>query len=752
MARVRPPNAGDSDADGAAPPLVHTQNAASGHLYSRSGMDTLGLLARVAQRPAPQLDVGPVDMGCAVSIAGVSSSGSSDRGVHIAFSDINDAFATLSGCARGDAIACAPNDVLTPPVSDGAVARVDARAMYHRAGQGEEQRACANVQKKDGSICRVKTTLIPLRSAHDGRVEWIVGFHAHVSDERAEDAVGLAAHGPDTKTAEELLLADDTDAFHFVFSRDILQYVSPSIQSILGYAPAEVLGKPIQMICHQNDAVALIRELKEQKMARSAARRNSVKIASEDSFVAALCGAQTKMHVCPRSVAETKSVRLDDHVSQQTVIAEVSGLLRMRRKALPVVWMETCARIVLQPSRARRKPRTVIAVSGRPRQNQLGDAGAVPPLPAQMPDSVAAPHAGDAYSGTQSGAPGDAFVWVALSFTGVILKCLTPSDGTVEPHNTESDAEIPVRVRLVLPTMLTQGAVRAVQQVLGAANPRPVSVASWLGHMPVLTTWVPLAPEHLTPAQKRLGVSTIVRVDTQRHGFNHAPEVPFDPDPRWLQQMPPLTADQDALPLPCVNFADGAVSDQRPTHTGARGDEAHYHTAAGVPSLWTPAPMFAPENAPLAMPGMSALPFAGMPGASMQHAWPLFDTLAAASGASMPNSAGDSMLAADKPLVRDDPVGTHGPFERASDMFIPHTGMPVFSPDVPALTAPLHDVSSVFGMEELALPTTSIAPSEKDLTFASALSTAEPTGVVPSMSLRDGTVPPWTLTIDDTNL
>ena len=339
QAYALPQQGAEDNAHSRRPPLTWTAASRGSHdvvddrsKYSHSGINILDILTRVSQRTSPQVSLGPVDMTCAMSVAHVTFNNAS-RMLQIEFGDVSDEFLRLVGQTRDRVLGQAPASVL--PCADYEVQRV--RRMYAAAANGIEQQAVMELIGPKQRSLYVLMTLIPLRYMgrrdlrHDNRgVEWIVGFQAEVTPDMLPHTLSLidnsegpldpiAPHKPAIEAPTKAepseaphewqdLVAETGDAgtVYFVTWHDVLQYVSTSVESQLGYRADELIGKPVEDLCHPNDMVALFRELK---------------------------GIKNKTGKMPNARARfpVKPVRLDENVSQHMVLAEVNGLLRFKQ-------------------------------------------------------------------------------------------------------------------------------------------------------------------------------------------------------------------------------------------------------------------------------------------------------------------------------------------------------------------------------------------------------------------------------------
>lgn len=127
--------------------------------YSQSGMNILDILTRVATRPSPQVDVGPVDMACAMTIARVHTDSPSEK-PQVIFCDASDDFLRLFGFAREAVVGHAPASVLREVNSES----TEAAHLYAAAACGAEQQAVLSMKRKDGTACSVLMSLFRCRA------------------------------------------------------------------------------------------------------------------------------------------------------------------------------------------------------------------------------------------------------------------------------------------------------------------------------------------------------------------------------------------------------------------------------------------------------------------------------------------------------------------------------------------------------------------------------------------------------------
>ena len=595
-----------------------------GHAYSRTGTDLVGVLARVAARHMPQIQLGPVDLSCAITLARVDADPGGEE-PQVSFEDVSPEFLKLLGRPREAVIGRHPSAVLhtrdaleTPTASDGPTAPMDpfTQQLYRQAVAGQEQQAILTLVRSDGSHCNAFITLIPLRQEVPQEevptcspVEWIVGFQAEVSPQYAlkilnagsedtkgaeagpllqavEDVAVHAKKGSDAATASSQppmqhqpsaggarITTDDDDPYtvHIVLCKGALRYVSPNVEGLLGYRPEALIGAPVEELCHPNDIVALLRELKDLKSARS---KPPVSNQSQDDEL------YTAVAPSKPSRAPVKAVRLSDKVTKQPVLAEVDGLLRMKHRNSELVWMRSSSKLVLQAGGSGRKSQSVVAVSGRPRESFLrtlkdgarssgSSTSTVSPASGSVSQSPPTSNGPFAPTMDSRGKRTPPPVWLAISDRGIILQCVVQGAHGYQNAKSYNESELPVRVGYALPSLMNQEAMMAAQQLLQRPEQeQPLCLAHWIGNTPILSTWVPLTSARLTPELSRLGARMLVRLESQQHGFDHVPNVLFEPE----QRLPALPAD--------ASFTTPSIADGYGLQKQAQQHQAQQQQAA----------------------------------------------------------------------------------------------------------------------------------------------------------------------------
>ncbi|OCH86972.1 hypothetical protein OBBRIDRAFT_703984, partial [Obba rivulosa] len=129
------------------------------------------------------------------------------------------------------------------------------------------------------------------------------------------------------------LLEAAPDFIHVVSLKGAFLYVAPAVRDVLGYVPAELVGRAIVDVCHPADVVPLMRELKESSVTHGP---------GSSAGTAAAATAPPAPGGRPRTV---------------------DLLFRMRAKSGEFVWLECRGRLHVEPGKGRK----AIILSGRVR-------------------------------------------------------------------------------------------------------------------------------------------------------------------------------------------------------------------------------------------------------------------------------------------------------------------------------------------------------------------------------------------------
>ncbi|ORY03092.1 hypothetical protein K493DRAFT_311836 [Basidiobolus meristosporus CBS 931.73] len=309
------PNFSDT-AKPATPPAPNSSMSSFPGLYSNSGFDMIGILAKVATRSNAQINIGSVDMSCAFLVVDA-------RRFDFPIVYASASFEKLSGYSGPEIIGRNCRFLQSP---DGQVTLgsrrkfTDNSAVHHIKStmiQGKESQNSLVNYKKNGQPFINLITVIPI--AYDGdEITHFVGFQIDLVEqpnsilERMKDGTYVVnynllnipplvstelyhhpfedffqpsnakASGPiplevfdlvglEASTDEQItnrlwnrmLLEHSEDVIHVLSLKGVFLYCSPSCKKVLEYDPDELVGQSISAVCEPSDLVPVMRELKE---------------------------------------------------------------------------------------------------------------------------------------------------------------------------------------------------------------------------------------------------------------------------------------------------------------------------------------------------------------------------------------------------------------------------------------------------------------------------------------------------------
>ncbi|KAL2836785.1 PAS domain-containing protein [Aspergillus pseudoustus] len=278
------------------------------NIYSRSGVDMVGILAQVVSRPNPKINIGPVDLSCAFVLCDLEKEDSP-----IVY--VSNAFERLTGYTE-DEISGQNCRFLQSP--DGIVERgaprkfVDSNTAF-RLRTTIEQRTELQVSiinyRKGGQPFMNLVTMIPVRwDSKDFR--YFVGFQVDLV-ERPEAVKKLNPDGtfmidyhrsqlpnylapsprmyqdePDPATQfghsqvsvlldnlasgypispnhlQHVLVENTYDVIFVLSYEGVFLYLSPSCRTVLEYKSSDLVGKTLSTICHPSDIGPVIRDIR----------------------------------------------------------------------------------------------------------------------------------------------------------------------------------------------------------------------------------------------------------------------------------------------------------------------------------------------------------------------------------------------------------------------------------------------------------------------------------------------------------
>ncbi|BFZ59281.1 hypothetical protein YB2330_000287 [Saitoella coloradoensis] len=287
--------------------------------YSASGFDMINILGRVASRPNPHIDLGPVDPNCAFSVVDARAH---DFPVVYA----SPSFETLTGYPLRDVIGrnCRFLQSPTGHVKSGTRREYtdnDAiRYMKENMLAGKECQVTLVNYRRGGQPFLNMVTIIPITWDSDA-VAYFVGFQTSLEEISSSGSRSRSGSGsmqmqqrlgmPSNMTPaqsqqiapapipvpqpvaaspmgyfgsgaplvetmtdgedpegvrrfwDKLLLENSDDVLHVLSPKGVFLYASPSCKSVLKYEPEDMVGKSMSDFVHSSDLAPVMRELRE---------------------------------------------------------------------------------------------------------------------------------------------------------------------------------------------------------------------------------------------------------------------------------------------------------------------------------------------------------------------------------------------------------------------------------------------------------------------------------------------------------
>ncbi|KAK9727661.1 hypothetical protein K7432_001645 [Basidiobolus ranarum] len=283
-------------------------------LYSNSGFDMLSVLAKVANRPNPQINLGPVDMSCSFVVVDA-------RQFDFPMVYASQSFENLTGYSDVEVIGKNCRFLQSPDgqVTLGSRRRYTDNNSVHNLKkhvlQGKEIQVSLVNYKKGGQPFVNLLTIIPIAYGNGDEVTHFVGFQVNLIDQpnnilqKMQDGTYMVNYSaqpmlhsgifqrsldeqfsstpissdfsatPEVyelmETGEhtdqeamlrqwnQMLLEHSDDFIHVLSLKGLFLYCSPSCKKLLGYEPEELIGRNISMLCEPSDLIPLMRELRE---------------------------------------------------------------------------------------------------------------------------------------------------------------------------------------------------------------------------------------------------------------------------------------------------------------------------------------------------------------------------------------------------------------------------------------------------------------------------------------------------------
>ncbi|KAL1922296.1 uncharacterized protein VTP21DRAFT_9835 [Calcarisporiella thermophila] len=287
-------------------------------IYSSTGFDMIGVLARLANRPNPQINIGPIDFSCSFLVVDA-------RKYDFPIVYMSPNFERLTGYSYKEILGRNCRFLQAPDghVTLGSRRRyTDNSSVFHLKNgllSGKECQAPLINYRKSGQPFMNLVSIIPITWDSD-EIAFFVGLQVDLVEqpnailERMKDGtysvnyqlIDIPAYIPgsfftgadlgddffrdqttnpalpaseealkllgsplpdDIETTKELwykmLLGQSADFIHVLSLRGVFLYCSPSVREVLEYEPEEIVGRSLSSLCHPSDIVPLMRELKD---------------------------------------------------------------------------------------------------------------------------------------------------------------------------------------------------------------------------------------------------------------------------------------------------------------------------------------------------------------------------------------------------------------------------------------------------------------------------------------------------------
>ncbi|KAI9275526.1 putative white-collar-1a protein [Phascolomyces articulosus] len=300
-------------------PILQNDQVSFAGLYSNSGFDMISILARILNRPNPQINIGPIDMSCSFLVTDMRK-----FDCPIVYCSPN--FETLTGYRSKDIIGRNCRFLQAP---DGQVTmgsrrqHTDNVAVYHLKSyleQGKEHQASIINYRKGGQPFVNLVTVIPVPD-ETHQTAFLVGLQVDLVEqpnailEKMKDGtycvnyqqINIPPYIPGSGTAvdpvddyfreipslpitasssitrpeivrlvscdgqneqqlqqewNKLLIDQSVDFIHVLSLKGFFLYCSRSCSSILEYDPEELVGHSLSSITHPSDIVPVMRDIK----------------------------------------------------------------------------------------------------------------------------------------------------------------------------------------------------------------------------------------------------------------------------------------------------------------------------------------------------------------------------------------------------------------------------------------------------------------------------------------------------------
>ena len=159
---------------------------------------------------------------------------------------VNRQYTRLYGYTAEDVIGRAPAELTVPPEG-----LAEAQELGRRTARGEQVRAEVVRLRKDGTRIHVALHCIPVMVGEDR-----LGLYTISRDLSSEVEVREAVERREERF--RALIENATDMVAIVSPGGTIEYVTPSVETLLGYSPAELIGTNAFGLVHPDDAPDVI--------------------------------------------------------------------------------------------------------------------------------------------------------------------------------------------------------------------------------------------------------------------------------------------------------------------------------------------------------------------------------------------------------------------------------------------------------------------------------------------------------------
>ncbi|OAP58693.1 hypothetical protein AYL99_07783 [Fonsecaea erecta] len=292
-------------------PVGGIQHSKYVNAYSSSGFDMLGVLMRVATRPRPEINIGPVDLSCAFVVCDIER-------FDLPIVYCSEMFERLTGYTRHEVLGrnCrflqAPNGNVQSGVKRKYVDDNSVLYLKNQISKREEAQLSLINYRKGGQPFMNLLTMIPIQFDSED-YKFYVGFQVDLVEQpgsvsgknpdgtyeinynrsslpaynlparpdpsqalqdmgqtispdevsRLLAALGSGESDVPRRLWDKVLLENNDDVVHVLSLKGLFLYVSPASRRVLEYDPSELVGVGISSLCHPSDIVPVTRELKD---------------------------------------------------------------------------------------------------------------------------------------------------------------------------------------------------------------------------------------------------------------------------------------------------------------------------------------------------------------------------------------------------------------------------------------------------------------------------------------------------------